>query len=380
MPAMNAPLAFAIGMTLGAAAGIVMSLWLARRGQQETSRVVEALSARVVQQQAAQILELAETKLTGKKEAIDGTLKTMKDDLGKVENLMRALEKDREAKFGKIDTRLENAASVIKDLTSTANSLKQALAGNSNRGQWGERMAEDVLRLAGMVEGINYVKQTTLQESGSRPDFTFLLPQKLTLHMDVKFPFANYQLYTDAKTETERERHKKDFLKDVRLRIKELQSRNYVNPEGNTMDYVLLFIPNEQVFSFINEADRTLVDEAMQAKTILCSPLSLYAILAVVRQSIDNFRMESKSKEMLSLFGKFREQWEKFKEQMETVKLRFETVQRGYEELIGTRTKQLDKPLEKIDALRVEGSIPVATITDTVEKAAKKQIASSASR
>jgi len=52
-------------------------------------------------------------------------------------------------------------------------------------------MAEDVLQLAGFVENVNYVKQKTLA-AGSRPDFTFLLPRKLTLNMDVKFPLDNY--------------------------------------------------------------------------------------------------------------------------------------------------------------------------------------------
>ncbi len=369
-------LSFAVGMVLGLVAGGAVAFWFARKGQQEASSLVEALSARVVQQQTAQILELAETKLTGKKEAIDGTLKNMKDDLNKVEQLMHQLGKG----HTETNTRLGEAAKVIGELRDTAGGLKNALASNSSRGQWGERMAEDVLRLAGMVEGINYIKQTKLQDSGSRPDFTFILPQKLTLNMDVKFPFSNYQYYVDATTDTEREKYKKEFLKDVRLRIKELQTRSYVNPEENTMDYVLLFIPNEQIFSFINEVGRDIVDEAMQSKTILCSPLSLYAILAVVRQSIDNFRMESKSREMLSLFGKFKEQWEKFKEQMETVKSRFDTVQRGYDELIGARTKQLDRPLEKIDELRVEGGIPIASIDDVIEKATKKQIASSVTR
>jgi len=136
----------------------------------------------------------------------------------------------------------------------------------------------------------------------------------------------------------------------------------------------LLFIPNEQIFSFINETDRSIVDEAMEGKTILCSPLSLYAILAVIRQSIDSFRLESKSREMLSLFGTFRQQWEKFKEQMETVKTRFESVHKGYEELIGTRERQLEKPLEKIEQLRMDQNIPSErVIEDAFEKVTTKR-------
>lgn len=364
--------ALAIGLIIGALCGGAGAYFFLQKSKADATDMIETLSAKVVSKQAEQILQLAESKLSGKKDVIDGTLKTMKDELQKVETFMRDLEKDRVEKLGKVDTRLDTAAVAIKDLSATADSLKRALAGNSIRGQWGERMAEDVLRLAGMVEGINYTKQTKLQDSGSRPDFTFILPQGQTVNMDVKFPFNNYQMYVEATSDMEKEKYKKDFIKDVKLRIKELQTRGYVNAQENTVDYVLLFIPNEQIFSFINEHAREVIDEAMQGKTILCSPLSLYAILAVVRQSIDNFRMESKSQEMLKIFGTFHEQWSKFKEQMETVKSRFASTQKEYEELLGVRTRQLDKPLEKIEEMRAGHDIESAHVQKTLGKVSGK--------
>lgn len=335
--------------------------------------MAETIAARIVTKQTDQILKLAEAKLADKKDAIDGTLKGMKNDLkgelSKVEEIMKSIGTNNT----KIDTRLEGAAKSIQELGETTNSLKNALASNSRRGQWGERMAEDVLRLSGLVEGINYIKQKKLENAGSKPDFTFLLPQELRLNMDVKFPFNNYQLYIDAKTEKERDEYKKQFLKDIKARIREVQTRDYINPEDQTVDYVLLFVPNEQIFSFINE-DRSLIDEAMKAKTILCSPLSLFAILSVIRQSIDNFNMEGKSREMLALFGTFKQQWEKFKDQMETVKSRFESVHKGYEELTGARERQLDKPLGRIEELRMQEGIASNRMVEIQEIAEKVSV------
>jgi DNA recombination protein RmuC len=368
---MTSALTFIIGAALGLLLGGGITFFLAKKTAATADENLEALAAKLMQQQSKGFLDLAESKLTGKKEVIDESLKAMNANLARVETLMKSVGEGNAS----VQTRLKDAAGVIKDLNDTAGGLKNALAGNSIRGQWGERMAEDVLRLAGMVEGINYTKQSKLQDSGSRPDFTFLLPKGQIVNMDVKFPFNNYQLYVDAKNDAEREKYKKDFLKDVKLRIKELQTRGYVNPQENTVDYVLLFIPNEQIFSFINEHARDLIDEAMQGKTILCSPLSLYAILAVVRQSIDNFRMESTSQEMLKVFGTFGEQWGKFKDQMETVKNRFASTQKEYEELMGTRTRQLDKPLEKIAELRAAQDETPAILDATVAKAKTKVLA-----
>ena len=55
-----------------------------------------------------------------------------------------------------------------------------ALANPQARGQWGERMAEDVLRLAGFVENVNYRKQTQIEGGTGRPDYTFHMPKGQT--------------------------------------------------------------------------------------------------------------------------------------------------------------------------------------------------------
>src|SRR3989442_690290 len=75
--------------------------------------------------------------------------------------------------------------------------LREALSSSKARGQGGERMAEDVLRLAGLLEGVNYRKQTTIDGAG-RPDYTFLLPNGRVMHMDVKFPLDNYVRHLEA--------------------------------------------------------------------------------------------------------------------------------------------------------------------------------------
>ena len=363
-------LSFIVGLLVGFITGGVAAYLFARRSSMESERVAEMLSAKMIRKQTEQILQLAETKLSGKKELIDGSLAQMKTELTRVETLMREIGTG----HARLDTRLGDAAKVIRELSETTGSLKTALASNSDRGQWGERMAEDVLRLSGLIENINYIKQRKLTGSDSKPDFTFLLPQNLRLNMDVKFPFNNYQLFMDATTDEERKKYKKDFINDVKKRIKEVQTRDYINPEDQTVDYVLLFIPNEQVFAFINEIDRSMIDEAMKGKTILCSPLSLYAILAVIRQSIDNFNLEGKSREMLSLFGAFKKQWGMFKDQMTTVQSRFEAVHKGYEELTGTRERQLDRQLTKIDELRQEAGIPLAQIGEAFDEVARENI------
>ena len=154
--------------------------------------------------------------------------------------------------------------------------------------------------------------------SGGIPDYTFLLPQGQALHMDVKFPLNNYLRFLEAGSDVERERWRKEFLRDVRLRLKEVTSRDY-DAAANTVDCVLLFIPNESVYAFIQEQDRTILDDALRNKVVFCSPLTLFAVLAVIRQAVDNFRLSQTTHEILELLQGFEKQWSKFVEQMDKV-------------------------------------------------------------
>jgi DNA recombination protein RmuC len=219
-------------------------------------------------------------------------------------------------------------------------------------------MADDVLRLAGFVEGVNYRRHQPLAGAGGIPDYTFLLPQGLMLHMDVKFPLNNYLRVLDASSDVEREHARKDFLKDVRLRLREVTRRDYVDPAGGTVDCVLLFIPNEQVYGFIQEHDRTILDDALRAKVVFCSPVTLFAVLAVIRQAVDNFQLSRTSEAILARLQGFEKQWERFVEQMDKVGRNLKTASNAFEELEGTRRRGVERELERIDALRRDRGVP----------------------
>ncbi len=280
----------------------------------------------------------------------------MEEQLDEVKKLISDLEKGRERQLGEVSSQLRTTSQEIQSLHKTANSLSEVLANPKKRGEWGERQAEDVLRISGFQEGINYFKQET-QDSGSRPDFTFPLPNGLKLHMDVKFPHENYRDYVNAESEQGAEQHRKTFLQNVRNKVKELTDREYVNPEGGTVDCVLLFVPNEQIYSFIEEQDPSVLEEALRKKVIVCSPVTLFAVLAVIRQAADNFALEQTSDEILKQLGEFKKQWRKFTDKIDKLGKSLQTVQNHYDELSETRSNQLEKPLGKIEELRTQHGI-----------------------
>jgi len=293
-----------------------------------------------------------EKDLEGKKKLIDQTLDSMRGDLRKMQNVVAGFEKERVQKYGELSAHLKTAAEQTAKLQDTANHLRQALVSTKARGMWGERMAEDVLQLSGFIEGVNYLRQKTLEGAGSRPDYTFQLPQGRKVNMDVKFPLNSYLRYLETENDMEREVHKGQFLRDVRSRIKEVTTRDYINPDDETLDYVLVFIPNEQVYAFINQNDPVIIDEALRNKVILCSPFTLFAILAVIRQAMDNFSTAKAANDMLRLIGGFNKEWEKFCKSMDNMGRKIDDARDEFQKLATTRRNKLERPLQKIEDLR----------------------------
>ena len=375
-----------LAILVGTMIGLVIAwFFVSRRGTDSQSIVgdqikaeFQALSQDALAKASEQFLSLAEqrfarqteagsSELDTKKQLIDQQLANMNNRLEQVSKLVNDTETKRQASFSQMDTHLQGIGQQTKNLTDSTNNLREALSSTRARGQWGERMADDILRMLGFVEGINYRRQEVIQGAGSRPDFVFLLTDGLQMNMDVKFPFENYLKFLGEESEAERNRYKVAFLRDVRARIKEVTSREYINPEGGTVDYVLLFIPNESVYSFIHESDPGVIDAALESKVICCSPFTLFAVLAVVRQAASNFALQRASEEIISLFGRFNNEWGKFQEALDTHGRRLKSAQASYDHLTGTRKRTLERPLQQIESLRQQKGLPVAPAADVIE-------------
>jgi DNA recombination protein RmuC len=284
------------------------------------------------------------------RDAIGDRLASMGEELARVNDLVGALQRDRATQHGELVQGLRETLRTTSELAGTTQALRAALASPKARGQWGERMADDVLRTAGMLEGVSYRKQRAIA-GGTIPDFTFLLPRDVELHMDVKFPIDNYLRHLEAATDAERDATRSAFLRDVRNRIKELASRGYADPT-TTPGFLLLFIPNESVYAFIHEHDSQLCDNALSQGVLLCSPFTLFAVLGVIRQAVDCVLLERASDEILDALAGFSEQWLRFSDHVDRLGKQLGTVQGTYDELAGTRRRQLQRRLDEIEAIR----------------------------
>lgn len=322
-------------------------------------------------QLARQQFETDQNKTTAeletRKQAVESTVSGLKDQLEQYQKMLRELERDRAQKYGNLENELKSASLSTAKLQETTNNLNNILGNNQKRGQWGERMAEDIIRYAGLIEGVNYLKQKKLDTTTTKPDYTFLLPDEHKINMDVKFPLDNYQNMVEAQTDIEKERCLKEFEKNVKARIKELQNREYINPAENTLDFVLLFIPNEQVFGFIQSEMPAVMDEALKQKVVLCSPFTLYAMLSIIRQAFENFRYEKDLKKIIISIDQFATIFERCKIRFDDIGKSIEKLEGIYFDVKNKSFKQLDGKIKQIDDYKKGSKITLENSSEVFE-------------
>lgn len=303
--------------------------------------------------------ELLDTKA----QVIDATLKGVSADVTKrLSELNSELHNLREASTRQYGS-VEEAVSALAKRT---DNLKDILSNSQKRGQWGERLAEDILRSAGFVEGKNYSKQQKI-EGGGIPDYRFDMPPDRVLFMDVKFPLDQYSQYITTEDEAVRVLAKAKFLEALHDHITKLAKRDYVDrADSNTIDYVLMFVPNESISSFVHEADSGLIDTALEKKVVLCTPLTLYAFLVVIRQATDSFHTEQNASDIMRRINLFNKEWAKYTESVELVEEQFKKMLDVIESINvdGTRFKKLNVQVREIEKIRKREGISELNVED----------------
>ena len=240
--------------------------------------------------------------------------------------------------------------------------LHRVLASPKRRGDWGEVLAEDVLRCAGLQDGINFARQRTLP-NGARPDFTFFMPSERELYLDSKFPLENHRRMETADTDEAREAARKAFIGDIKRHIKALADRGYADP-ASTVGFCILFIANPAIFAAAVEADPDIIKHALERHIMLADASTLMAVLMLAKSAADAFRVQRRTVDVLRCLTEFRGEWERLTTHIDRTDKQLATFLKSWEGLTGTRRRQLQRRLDRIDELDI-GDEPAEVTPDT---------------
>ena len=328
--------------------------------EQISSKVTQELSS-LLQTTTQQLVTMNDQKLRAEKQdiatdvahqktAIETMVKRVLEDMTRHNQKLEQFENSRIQNFAQLKSELENNKKITEQLSATTDNLRQVLSNNQLRGQFGEQVAEELLQMVGFVRGTHY-EFNKAQGTAARPDFSVFLPDGTRINIDAKFPYADLQRATETSDAEQKQVHLKRFQQAVKEKIKQVATRDYINPAEKTVDFVILFIPNEMIFSFIYDKMNDLWIDAMKKKVILAGPFSFTAILRMVWQSHETFKYQQNTYKIIELIKEFEKQFAAYQEEFDKIGTRLDAVNQQYEKVASTRTKQLDRTIDKIQQI-----------------------------
>lgn len=229
---------------------------------------------------------LAEAKgdLGKRQEAIQGLVKPLSESLRQFEEHVRGIEKSRQEAYGGLTEQVKVLATTQQQLQKETGNLVSALRSPKVVGAWGQIALERVVELSGMSEHCDFTREVsvTTEDGRLRPDLVVHLPGNREIVIDAKATFNAYQEAVGAESEGQRKKALAQHATQVRAHMANLAAKNYWQQFATAPEFVVMFIPGESFFAAAVDADRRLLEDALEKHVILATPTTLIALLRAV--------------------------------------------------------------------------------------------------
>jgi DNA recombination protein RmuC len=228
---------------------------------------------------------LAASELDSRKELIDQRLDQR---LGEVSTAVRTvsetvhrLEEDRKHAFGGLERQLRMMHETQETLRTETGNLVTALRNPSTRGRWGEMQLRRAVEMAGMLRHCDFTEQTTVDGADGRlrPDVIVRLPGSKQAVVDAKVPLHAYLEAVEATDEATERAKLRDHARQVRTHIDQLASKAYWAQFPEAPDFVVMFVPGDQLLAAAFEHEPALMEHAIENRVLIATPVTLIALL-----------------------------------------------------------------------------------------------------
>ena len=270
------------------------------------------------------------------KNEIEGMRKSMTDNIKTTSENKASLEKA-----------IEELMKRTQDIGNDANNLAKALKNETKtQGNWGELILENILEKSGLTEGEHYEKQTTLRDSrgnmlfhdetGKRliPDVVIHYPDNKDVVIDSKVSLTAFVDYCNATDENEKSLALKRHLQSMRAHYKELEKKNYssyIKTPRVSLDYVIMFVPNESAMQLAIYEDNSLWREAFENGVFITSEQNLLALLRMIQLAWTQVKQARNQQEVFEAVQKLLDRVNEFMKRYEDLGKKIESLQGSYE-------------------------------------------------
>ena len=219
--------------------------------------------------------------------AVEAVVKPLEESLKRYETQIQAIEGSRQVAYGDISRHIEELVKMQDRLTDQTRTLASALKEPQARGRWGEITLKRVVELSGMSTHCDFVEQPISEgETGrKRPDLIVKLPEGRQVVIDAKVPLRAYLEAYEASDVNIQASCLGKHAKSVRDHMNALASKEYWKQFSPTPDFVVLFLPGEAFFSAALDHDKTLIEDGIDKRILIATPVTLIALLRSVAMS-----------------------------------------------------------------------------------------------
>ncbi|HKI69770.1 MAG TPA: DNA recombination protein RmuC [Verrucomicrobiae bacterium] len=330
---------------------------LQEKGVADLREAFKALSAEALKQSAPEFLRLAEQSfgklqeaakgdLSQRQEAIKGLVEPLRQKLDDYQKRLQQAETAQASTLGEVKKQLETLAQSNQSLAQETQQFRMVLHSNQARGRWGEETLRRVVEAAGMSAHCDFTEQT--QSGENRPDLIVRLPGDRVIIVDAKVPDLDFLNALETADATKRAESLAAHAAKLKATIKALADRDYAHEFPNALDYVVLFVPAESLFSAALEGDRDLIVWAAGKRILLATPASLIALLRSVSVSWQQHAQTENAQAIAEAAQEFFARVVTFTEHLEKIRGGLETANKAFNQAVGSYESRVKPSGEKL--------------------------------
>lgn len=209
-----------------------------------------------------------------------------------------------------LDGRLAEMAERLRSVAEANRRWDEWLLDGNRRGALAEQQCENLLRAAGLVPDVDYVRQRPLP-GGSQPDLTLRLPLGRVLHVDAKFPLPAFRRHAEAEDDAGRRRARTEFVRAVAAHVGDLAGRGYAD-DPESVGFVLLYLPYDAALDLLGDGAGGLAPAVDRPEVVLCTPSTLRPLLGLVRRAVDTLMVERNTEAIIEVLDQVQHRWDDF--------------------------------------------------------------------
>jgi DNA recombination protein RmuC len=335
-------------------------LGLINDAQTKLADAFTALSSKALQANNQSFLDLAQTKLAElqnsakgdlekRQEAIEGLVKPLKQQLDAYQTQLQQSDRAQSGALGEVKKQLETLAQRSQSLADETQQFRMVLKSNQARGRWGEETLRRVVEAAGMSAHCDFAEQSKGDEG--KPDLIVRLPGERVIIVDAKVPDLDFLSASAAAEPAKRADALATHAAKLKATIKALADRDYPSQFPNALDYVVLFLPAESLFSAALEGDQELIVWAAGNRILLATPASLIALLRSVSVSWQQHAQTENAREIAATAQELFERVVTFTKHLENIRGGLEAANKAFNQAVGSYESRVRPSGEKLQKL-----------------------------